>query len=270
MRLIALVSAAAFAGETPDPRELVRRSALRDISEVEERRNYTYLRKIRQTEFDGVTPKKVEQKTFEVTVLYGRPYSRLIERDGKPLPAAEARKEQEKLDREMAKRSRESGRDRIGREAEERKEIEQEKKFRQEIVDAYDFRLLGEDLAGGVRCWLIQCDPRPGFRPQSRRGEALRKTKGKLWITREDLRWARAEVEFIDTYSLGWLLVRVSPGTKFLFEAKRAGEIWVPSRVYLRGQARLAAVKKFDLEIETLYENYRKFQTDSRIVGVTP
>lgn len=270
MRLFALMTAAAFAAELPDPKELVRKSAMRDAAEMAERKNYTFVRKTRQTEFSGTDTKSVERKTYEVTMLYGRPYSRLIEKDGKPLGQSEAAEEQKKLDREMAKRAKETEADRKDREAAEQKEIEEEKKFRDEIAEAFHFRILGEETIGGAKTWLIQCDPRPEFQPRSRRGAVLAKAKGKLWITKDDLRWVRVEAEILETYSLGWFVLRVSPGTRFSFEAKRAGDIWVPAKTYMRGQARVAALKKFDLEIETLYEDYRRFQAESRVVGMAP
>jgi hypothetical protein len=57
-------------------------------------------------------------------MLAGRPYRRLIALNGKPLPEALARKEQEKMDREFAQRQHELAFDKAKREkkdAEDRK-----------------------------------------------------------------------------------------------------------------------------------------------------
>jgi len=48
-------------------------------------------------------------------------------------------------------------------------------------------------------------------------------------------------------------------------------ELWVPKEVSLKASARLALLKKVDIEQESTFSEYRKFRTDSRVVstGVT-
>lgn len=55
--------------------------------------------------------KSSESEEWEVLVLYGAPYRRLVAKNGKPLSAREERKEQIKLDQEMEKRRKQSERD---------------------------------------------------------------------------------------------------------------------------------------------------------------
>jgi len=43
-------------------------------------------------------------------------------------------------------------------------------------------------------------------------------------------------------------------------------EVWLPSRVRVAGSARLALVKKLNVEQELTYRNYRKFQSDSELI----
>jgi len=43
-------------------------------------------------------------------------------------------------------------------------------------------------------------------------------------------------------------------------------EIWLPSSILVRFDARLALVKKLRGEFEARYRNYQKFQSDSKIV----
>jgi hypothetical protein len=44
-------------------------------------------------------------------------------------------------------------------------------------------------------------------------------------------------------------------------------ELWVPKEVSLKAEARLALLKKVNVEQEITFTDYRKFQTDSRIVS---
>lgn len=270
---LVLLAPQAAATPPPDPRDLVLRSTGRDAGDMEQRRHYTYVQRVEEKRFDKGALKSAETEVFDVTMFYGQPYRRLIEKNGKPLSASEARKEQEKMDREVAKRSRESDSARAKRLAEERKELEEEKAFRREVADAFVFTMLPEQAVSGIPAYVIRADPRPGYRPRTREGKVLPKVRGTLWISKQELRWVKMEAEFIDTFSLGWFLLRVAPGTRLHFEARRVAgpagqsDLWMPQRAHVRGQARLAGVKKYDLELNVEWSGYKRFQTESRIVA---
>jgi hypothetical protein len=266
---IAVWMAASVAGLAQDPRALILESAGRYAADQELERNYTYRERTQERNYDGSGKvKSTEIKVYDVISLYGRPYHRLIEKDGKPLPPKEEAAEQRKIDKELDKRSREPESDRRSRLAKEAKEFEQERTFRKEMADAFVFKLLAEESVSGLACYVIQADPKPGYRPRTRQGNVLVKVKGKLWISKRDKRWVKVEAETIDTFSLGWFLLRVAKGTRIAFEAERVGgEVWMPSHAFIRGEARVAAVKKFNLELDVRWSDFRKFSTDSRIVA---
>jgi hypothetical protein len=263
--LVAFVGVSAFA---QDPRALVLESANRAGIDQELQRNYTFRERVEERRFDGAgAVKSTEIKTFDVINLYGRPYQRLIEKNGVPLEPDEEAKEQHKIDRELVKRSKESEKDRQSRLAKDAKELEQERSFRREIADAFLFTMLDGETIGGFDCYVIQAVPKPGFRPRTSDGRALPKVKGKLWISRSDRRWIKVHAETIDTISIGWFLLRVAKGTHFDFETVRVGgEVWMPRHVNVRGEARLAGVKKINLELDVNWSDFHKFSTDSRVV----
>src|SRR5262245_57055064 len=100
--LIVVFPAGVTAAETA--LEIVRKSVNHDQANCERSTSYTYVVSVKFQEQDSNGAiKKTEQKANEVLFLYGEPYERLIERDGKPLPLDEAQKEQRKLDRAMEK-----------------------------------------------------------------------------------------------------------------------------------------------------------------------
>ena len=47
-------------------------------------------------------------------------------------------------------------------------------------------------------------------------------------------------------------------------------EVWLPKRIEAKASARLALVKKYRIESETKFSDYKRFQVDSRVVGVGP
>ena len=255
-----------------DPAEIVRRSVQADQSTLEKAKDYSfqYTRIERDLDASGKV-KSTETRTYDVLILYGREFRKLVARDGAPLSEADRRKEDEKLQKALDERRNESGKDRAKRQA---KAEEEEREFRRvasEIPDACTLTLLGEEQVGGRPAYVIKADPRPGYKPKvgGPSAKLLTKMRGKLWIDKGDYHWAKLETEAIDTISFGMGLARIGPGTRLEIEQMRVNEeIWAPSQIRIRLDARLALVKKFRKELEVTYRDYRKFQTDSRIVAV--
>ena len=108
--------------------------------------------------------------------------------------------------------------------------------------------------------------PRAGYRGKEH--GALSQMRGKLWIDKNDYRWVKAEAETLDTISFGLFIARLAPGSRLMFEQVRVNnEVWLPKRVAVSATARLGLIKKLNVEEETTWSNYRKFQTDSRVTS---
>lgn len=259
--------AAGASAQAPDPREIVRRSVEQDRLNFRRANDYSYVQHIEQRELDSQgRVKKTESRTYDVIVLDGEPYEKLIARDGRPLGEAEARREQEKLDRELARRRSRDPEARARRRTEAEKRRQQGREFALEIPDAFTFRLSGVESIEGRPVWIIEAEPRPGYRGRAKRADLLTKFRGRLWIDQEDYQWVRVEAETIAPVRFGWILARLDPGAKMLFEQRRVQrEVWLPSHAHMQLSARLALVKKLRGEVEVFWRDYRKFQVDSRI-----
>lgn len=267
--LALLVCVAALAGE---PRDIVVRSLASYERDLDARRNYTFFVRSEQRRMDGQgRAKSVKSETHEVLILYGASYRRLVARNDQPLTPEEEREEQRKLDKELERRKRAAARDPGKLAREDERTLEEHRQLMREIADAYTFSIVGEEPVAGHAAWVIDAEPRPGFRPRTDRGRILPAFRGRLWITKDDYRWAKVEAEAIRTVSFGWILARLQPGSQLAFEQRRLEEeLWMPSSARMRILARLALVKKFDMEVEVTFSDYRKFQSDSRIVDVAP
>jgi hypothetical protein len=260
-----------LSAQTPDPLEIVRRSVEQDRLNFRRANDYSYVQHTEQRELDEQgRVRKVESRTFDVIVIDGEPYQKLIARNGKPLGEAEARKEQEKLDRELARRRNEDPARRSRRLSEEEKRRMEGREFAREIPEAFRFRLAGEDRLEGRPVWIIDAEPKPGYRGKAKRADLLSKFRGRLWIDQQDYQWVRVEAETIAPVRFGWVLARLDPGAKMVFEQRRVhDEVWLPSRAHIQLSARLALVRKLRGEVEVLWRDYRKFRTDSRITDVS-
>jgi hypothetical protein len=212
--------------------------------------------------------KSEKTEEWETVVIYGEPHHRMLERDGKPLSAADQRKEQEKLDRAVAKRANETPQQRTHREAEFEKEREKDREFLREVPDLFDFKLLGDEKIDGHDVWVISAEPKPGARPKSGDAKPLLKVRAKVWIDKAEYQWVRLEAQTTATISFGLFIARLAPGARLEFEQTRVNdEVWLPKRELVEGAARLGLVKKLAGEEETTWNNYRKFQVDSKVVA---
>src|SRR5258708_8336512 len=83
---------------TTDAKEIVRRSVEIDHHNFERARNYTCRQREVERELakDG-SAKSTHIKTFDITFLAGEPYSRLIQKDDKPLSVNHPKNEEDKM-----------------------------------------------------------------------------------------------------------------------------------------------------------------------------
>jgi hypothetical protein len=262
--LLAEAQVSSYAHAQLSPYEIVKRSVERDARNFERFKDYAFHELTVEKQLDKkgkITGTDTELS--EVLMLGGRPYSRLLERDGKPLSEKDGAKEQDKLDKEAAKRAKETDRDR----AKFEKDRLEERRFAREIPDAFDFQLLGEETMDGLPVWRIQAEPKPGFKPRQGRADLLKKVRGTLWIDQAGYQWVRAEIDVIDTISWGLFVLRIPAGAKISFSQMRVNdEVWLPKNVHVRADAKLALLKTIRLDMDVAYSNYRKFRAESQIL----
>jgi len=251
-------------------RELLRRAEEKDIENDKQQRDYTYIERQEDHKLDGHgAVKKIESRTSEVLEIYGEPVSRLTAKDDKPLPADEAKKEDEKIQKIIDKRKNESEGDRRKRVEREEKSREEDRKFVLEVADAFNFRLAGSEFLDGRDAWVLEGEPRPGYEPKRRDSRILSKFKGRIWIDKAEAQWVKLDITAIDTISVGFVLARIHKGTRVLIELTRVNdEVWLPKLVQLHFDARVALFKSYDEDVEQTYRDYKKFRTDTKITVV--
>jgi hypothetical protein len=251
--------------QAQDAAEILRRSVEHDAVNLLRLKDYTFVERNEERTYDKANRlRSDESQTYEILILAGHPWGKLIERNGKPLDAREARRVQEKLDREMEKRRSEDA----AAKAREDKERIETRRFLREVPDAFVLKIDGEEQIGGRPVWVISATPRPGYHPKLPHGDALTKVRGKIWIDQAEYQWVQVEAEVTAPLSFGLGLLRVAPGGTLHFEQTRVNdEVWLPSRASIRADARVVYVKKLRAEMDITYRDYRKFQADSRIVG---
>ena len=250
-------------------REIVRKSVELDQANWLRMKDYTWIARETDRRLDSHGQvMATDSKAWETVILYGEPHRRVLERDGKPLPSDQQQKEQHKLDQAIAQLEHESPEQRQRRLDEYAKERQKDREFLAEIPNLYNFRLEGSETVDGHDVWEISAVPRPDYQPKHRDAKALLKIRGKIWIDKSEYQWVRLEAQTTATISYGLFLARLNPGAKLFFEQMRVNdEVWLPKREVMSGSGRLGLLKKIAMEQELTWNNYRKFQVESKIVS---
>lgn len=255
-----------------DSREIVRKALELDSQNLKVAQNYTFLQRQETRELDRsgkVRSRKIE--TWDVTLLEGSPYKRLIARDDHPLAPEEQQREEERLHWNLQERRKETNEQRELRMAEwQRREQRRHEPFH-EILDAFDFAPAVEEQLKGRQVYRIDGTPKPGYKPKSPFAAFLPKVKLRLWIDARDFQGARIEIEAVDTISFAGFLVKLEKGSRITVEQARVNdEVWLPRNVSITAEARLLMLKSLNREMEYTFSEYKKFQADSRVTAYQP
>ena len=174
--------------------------------------------------------KSTESKTYDVTMLEGSAYRRLIARDDHALLPKEVKKEDEKLNKSVAERRHESKSQREKRLNEYEDRPGRNRSMLKEVSEAFDFRLLREEAVGSRPAYVIAGTPRPGY--HGRNAEArllLPRLKLTAWIDKSDLSWTRVHAEVIEDVAWGLCLFKLAKGAELDMEQVRVNdEVWLP------------------------------------------
>ena len=251
----------------PDALTIMRKAVDKDIFSWQAAKDYTFLERMQEDTLDGNgAVKSSKSETHEIMFLYGEPFERTVAKDDKPLPEKDQKKQDEEFEKETRKREDESTEERQKRIAKYEKERDDDRAFVHEILDAYDFALVGQETLNGRKTWVIDGTPRPGFEGKRREAKMLPKIKPRFWIDEQDYSWTKLRAEFIDTVSVGWVIARLHKGTQFEMQQVRVNnEVWLPQRIDVKLDARVALLKGVNANVHFTYKDYRKFRTDTKI-----
>jgi hypothetical protein len=239
-------------------------------TDEERQSGYTFTERRTQQRLDGsgrATDDSV--KVFEVYPgLPGQDrYRRLIEEDGKRIPADVLAKQDaaRRKDVEAYARTLTAG-------PEREKAVRSQEKDRKRYVAAvddvfrvYDIKMVRRETIDGRDTILATLTPKPDARPLTDDGKIMRHFSARAWISESDYELARVEVEAIDNLSFGLgLLARVHKGTVATYQRRKVNdEVWLPEKVTWTASARVMLVKSLRLRGVSEFSNYRKFTVDT-------
>jgi hypothetical protein len=235
----------------PDARHIIGQSVVATERSLEARERYTFVERGHDRRLDSQG--QVKSEKIDVTrmiLVNGARFEQLVERNGQ-LPSAE---EQKKLNQDFEKLKHETPEERTVR---LRKEQENRSVLR-DLLEGFDFRLLGEEVLGGRPTYVLQVTPHPGYHARGQYGKIFSKVEGKLWIDKSDFGWIKVEGQVTQSFSMGLFVARVQRGSRIVLEQTNVGDaVWVPQRLEVRGSARILFLKSLTVERILTYSDYR-------------
>ena len=265
--LLGLASTTGLLGQV-DAREIIRHAVAADERNWRVARNYTFLERVELRRLDAqgrVTLSEVQ--TYDVTLPEGTPYRQLVQRDDRPLPPAEEKREQESLAKSIAERRQETEAERAKRLSAYERRPDWQREAWHELTEAFEFRLVGEERLDGHGIFIVEAMPRPGYQPRSRTAKLFRSIKGRFWVDQQDHQIVKVEAEVIDTIWVGLFLVRVAKGSRATLELTCVSDgVRLPDRLQVFASARLGLLKALRIEQSVHYSRYSSVPADARTV----
>jgi hypothetical protein len=204
--------------------------------------------------------KNGQSKTYQILMIDGSPYQRLLEMNGQPLSSDQEQQEQAKLNREIQRRHGQSASERQARIAKYQNNRAEQHLLMQQMVEAFQFKLAGEQMADGVECYVLDATPNPNYQPPVEKARVLLGMKGRLWIDKEHYHWVKVQAEVINPVEFGCFIAKVKPGTKFELQQAPVGDVWLPKHFSESVNASVFGVYGMHSSEEEVYSDYQPAQ----------
>lgn len=203
-------------------------------------------------------------KTYEDIMISGSPYQRLVAVNGKPLSPEQKEEEKRKLENARSERKGESPQKRAERIAKYEDERKRDHSMMDEMVKAFDFKLLGESKLNGHAVYYLEASPRKGYQPPNMETQALTGMQGKLWIDKKTFQWVKVHAEVTHPVAIKGFLAEVEPGTYFRLEKiPVAPGIWMAKHFSMQSRAKVLKLIPKNGQEDDTYFNYHRAQADS-------
>jgi hypothetical protein len=233
-----------------DARQIVTQSLVAAELSWLARNAYIYMERDEDRRLDSAG--QVQSQNVDVTrmtLVNGIRFEELMEHNGQ-LPSAD---DQKKRDADIEKLKHETTEE----QAERLRKDQENRSFLHVLLDAFDFRLIGEEIMDGRPTYVLEATPHPGYHASGKYAKLLARVQGKLWVDKRDFGWVKVDGEVTQSFSMGLFVARVQRGSHILLDQICLGDaVWVPKRLEVRASARILFLKSLELDRILTYSDY--------------
>ena len=255
----------------PDTNTLMRQVEARERIADKIHKSYIYRESRQMENFDSHDAvKKTETEESEIFWLSGVRVERLLKKDGKPLSADEQKKENERIDKDVAK----------VQERHEKNEAEGKDPHRNNdditfarVLELGAFSNPRRQTVNGRDTILVDYTGDPKAKTHNIAEGIFRELAGTVWIDEQDHVIQHVEGHFMNDFKVGGgLVASVRKGTWFKFTtAKVNDEVWFPQDMEGSGHARYLLFFALNGHLHVTDRDFRKFKATSTLLpNVTP
>ncbi len=249
--LLAFSPVFAFCRQHPGVQDLINKSVAANEADFKAAPDFNY-------EERDATPQG--SKTYQVTMIDGSPYQRLIAVNGKPLSQADAAREQQKMQQAISGRRAESSEQRRKRIAKFNEDRKRDHLMMQQLTQAFNFAFIGQRKMRAFRVYMLKATPRPGYKPPNMETRVLPGMEGQLWIDQKTFQWVKVTAQVIHPVSIEGFLAKVEPGTQFELEKSPVGDgrVWQITHFSMRSNAKVLLLFHHASQENDTYFNYQR------------
>jgi hypothetical protein len=215
------------------------------------RNDYNYMERDEDRRLDAAG--QVQSDNVDVTrmtLVNGIRFEQLMEHNGQP-PSAQ---DQKKRDQDFEKLKHETPEERAAR----LRKDQENRSFLRDLLEAFDFRLIGEETVADRPTYVLEATPHPGYHATGKYGKLFARVQGKLWVDKQNFGWVKVDGEVTQTFSMGLFVARVQRGSHIILDQTCLGDaVWVPKRLEVRASARILFLKSLELDRILTYTDYR-------------
>ncbi|ADW69809.1 hypothetical protein [Granulicella tundricola] len=255
---------------TPDLPEI---TGLMHAVEVQQRaaelreKDYLYRQSVRMDDLDGHGGvKKTQAEVADIFWLEGVRVRRVVSKDGKELTGDQAKKESERIDKEVAKaKERRAKGDASGKETDSHGN---EEVTVSRMLELGSFGNERRESVNGRDTIMVDFVGNPKAKTRNVGENAIHEMVGTIWVDEADRAIVRIDGHFVNNFKVGGgLLFNVKKDTKFsVTNVKVNDEVWLPKRITGDGEARAMLLFSLKGRLAVEDDGYRKFKATSTIL----
>ena len=198
-----------------------------------------------------------ESAKFESISFAGKPYLRMVEKNGKPLQGQDASSEEQSYDDSIANGRRRSMQERVAEIVSRNLDLG----LNLDLLPMYfHTAVVGLTKVNDRDAFEFLCTPLADIKPKSKADRPGTEFNVRVWIDANDLEFLRVEAELLKDHE------NMLPGTTIAMNWAPVDGVWLPQQITIRGTTKdRGSVASFETEYQ--YSNYRRFHSNAHIVG---